>query len=100
MTTHQTAECSIPDCCCHSFSRQDAPLVQVPLEHVGLKSLKEALVGPFDDEWRRAPEGVRGEYNNDYYWYLVGKRHGRQEALELQVSDLREIQRLVGGRME
>ena len=37
---------------------------------------------------------------NDYYWYLVGVRHGRQEALEVQVEDLREIQRLVGGRIE
>ena len=100
MTTHQPTECSIPSCPCRYFSRQDAPLVQLPLEHAELKSLKEALVEPFDDEWRRAPEGIRGEYKNDYYWYLVGMRHGRQEALEVQVEDLREIERLVSGRME
>jgi len=89
--THQTTECSIPDCYCHHASRQDAPLVQVPLEHAPLQSLKEALVGPFNDEWRRAPETLKDNYESASYWCLVGQRIARKEMLEIANNDLRTL---------
>lgn len=100
-TTHQTTECSIPDCCCHVFSRQDAPLVQLPLEHPPLRSLLQAaevaLDVAFDRDWNIAPQSMRDDEVQAQYWWLRGRQSRTVEELN---EDLEEMGRLVKGRME
>jgi hypothetical protein len=76
-TTHQTTECPIPDCYRHRASRQDAPLVQLPLQHEPLRSPSEAHDDELYDAYRRG--------------YADGWADAHTERLRAENEDLREV---------
>jgi hypothetical protein len=92
--------CSDLTCPCHQWSRQDAPLVQLPLEHAPLRNLTQAAEAALDvafyRDWSTAPESMKDDEVQAQYWWLRGRQSRTVEDLN---EDLEEMGRLVKGRM-
>jgi hypothetical protein len=100
-TEHQTAECSVSDCPCHGWSRQDPPLAQLPLEHAQLTSLTatniKAIENAFKIDWEQATSTMQGDWETAFYWWLKGRQTG---VTEVTKADVEAMGRMVAGRME